>query len=545
MTKFPTSNAVVLGTWTSPTNCYDDDTDYMTSAGARNTNWQITFGTFGFTLPTDAVINSVTFYLRYKLSTTSSAHTLTFQSMYNGTTRGTDTVSTAEPTTDTTITKTLNGTWTVAELNNALAQASIILRRTSTTACTYSFQYVSITVDYTDNRNVALDTISATTGISDAGQKGASKALDGLSATFGGSVVGWNPAKSKALDPLTAVTGASVVGRKGGTRAIGVLSATGNLASGWQTNRNRALGSISASGGFTLAQRKEAKKALDPISAVTNVASVGKKGALRALGSLSAMGGFALGISTQRTRALPALTGVGGFTLAQRKGATRAIGVLSATTGVASAVKKSGFIIVSLTGVGSGFVQFTTQRRKALDPLTATFGGSVAGAKQGGDVRYGSFDFVGATVEANVAFVTRRIGSFSLPSSVSFQAQGRKNGRGVSVIISEANLSLNALKRAVVGLTLSTMAEIMIQDRVGFTGSFALSGGTVILYVSNVVPIIQKIPIVLVAGMNPMQLMAGKQLLTIVVPSPSHMELVAGQDEMQMVIVDPMNVGEI
>jgi hypothetical protein len=150
ITKFGSAYAVSSGAvWTTPTNIYADDSAYAITAGSRNTNWDLIVSGFNFSIPSNAIINSVTFNMEYKLSTTASASSITFISQYNGAVRGTNWSSTTEPTTDTPITKTDNGAWTVAELNSSLLQAVLRVNRTSNTACNYSFDYVSITVDYT------------------------------------------------------------------------------------------------------------------------------------------------------------------------------------------------------------------------------------------------------------------------------------------------------------------------------------------------------------------------------------------------------------
>lgn len=138
------------GTLIGGANLYADDGLYATTPGSRNANYDIIGKNFGFTIPAGSTINSVTVEAEYKLSTTASAWTGTLQAQYDGTLRGTAATTTSEPLTDTIWTKsTDNGTWTVDELNNNLAQVLFRVRRTSNTACTYSVDYLSMTVDYT------------------------------------------------------------------------------------------------------------------------------------------------------------------------------------------------------------------------------------------------------------------------------------------------------------------------------------------------------------------------------------------------------------
>ena len=158
ITRYPSTYTIVSGTWNNPQNAYTNDGIYMVTPGARNTNWEIRFYGFGFNIPAGAIINSVVWEMEYKLSTTASSGTITFLSKYNGTTRGTNWVSSSEPLTDTLVTSTDNGAWTAEELNSNLCEANIIVRRGSNTACDYSFDFVRITVDYSlPSLNATID----------------------------------------------------------------------------------------------------------------------------------------------------------------------------------------------------------------------------------------------------------------------------------------------------------------------------------------------------------------------------------------------------
>lgn len=150
VTKYPqTVTNAGSSTWNNQDNIKTDDTNYADTEGSRNANWDIIASNFGFDIPAGSIINSVSCETVYKLSTTASAWTGTFQMQYNGSIKGSAATTTSEPITDTTWTKTTNnGTWTVDELNNALAQVLFRVRRTSNTACTYYVEYISMTVDY-------------------------------------------------------------------------------------------------------------------------------------------------------------------------------------------------------------------------------------------------------------------------------------------------------------------------------------------------------------------------------------------------------------
>ncbi len=151
VTRYPAAFSSSPGsTWVDGSNIFADDGAYATTAGSRNSNWDIVGAAFGFSIPAESIINNVTTEAKYKLSTAASAWTGTLQAQYNGTLKGTAATSTSEPTVDTVWTKsTLNGAWTGEELNSDQTQVLFRVRRTSNTACIYSLDYLSLTVDYT------------------------------------------------------------------------------------------------------------------------------------------------------------------------------------------------------------------------------------------------------------------------------------------------------------------------------------------------------------------------------------------------------------
>ena len=125
-----------------------DDGAYAVTPGARNANWDIIGSVFDFSaIPAGSTINSISVEVQYKLSTTASAATLTLQAQNSGALSGTAATSTAEPTTDTIWTNSTTGTWTYNDLTNL--QVLLRVRRTSTTACNYSIDYLAANVNYT------------------------------------------------------------------------------------------------------------------------------------------------------------------------------------------------------------------------------------------------------------------------------------------------------------------------------------------------------------------------------------------------------------
>lgn len=138
------------GTWVNPNNIKAADTSWTTTAGSLNADWDLVVSGFGFAIPAGSVINSVSIEMVYKLSTAASSSTISMFAAYKGTKRGTAWTSTAKPTADTWVYTFGCGTWTVDQLNSADAQIYIRVRRTSSTACTFSFNYALMSVTYTE-----------------------------------------------------------------------------------------------------------------------------------------------------------------------------------------------------------------------------------------------------------------------------------------------------------------------------------------------------------------------------------------------------------
>lgn len=166
---YPSVITTVLA-WTNPNNAKSDDGLYAVTAGTRNSNHDLIAS--GFTMPS-GTINSVRAEVQYKLSTTASAWTGTLQVQDGATLSGTATTITAEPTVDTIATAT-GGT--------ALANPKVLfrVRRSSTTTCNYSVDYIALIVDYTEaNYNFSgSGTVTATSSETVTGFKSTSGASD-------------------------------------------------------------------------------------------------------------------------------------------------------------------------------------------------------------------------------------------------------------------------------------------------------------------------------------------------------------------------------
>jgi hypothetical protein len=171
VTKYAQSNASITTGWTNPTYGYTDDANFATSAPAKNSSVISDYYNFDFQIPVGSTINSVTFEILYKSSTTASTGaTITVQPILNATLRGTA-KSGAMNTNETVISSALAGTWSLAELNDNTQAGGFKLRlsgkRTSSnTAITWSLDYVKATVDYTVVHSGAVNISgSATIGI--------------------------------------------------------------------------------------------------------------------------------------------------------------------------------------------------------------------------------------------------------------------------------------------------------------------------------------------------------------------------------------------
>jgi hypothetical protein len=146
--------AVAGNGWTSPANATADDGVYSTAAPAKNGTVTGDWDFVAFSdaeIPVGSTINSVTIETQWKVSTTSSVATFGVRGVLNGTAEG-EWMDTTEPTADKITTMTFDGVIpTEANLKTA---GNVVVRArgtrgNSTTAVTFSLDYVKITVDFT------------------------------------------------------------------------------------------------------------------------------------------------------------------------------------------------------------------------------------------------------------------------------------------------------------------------------------------------------------------------------------------------------------
>ncbi len=145
-----TANAVVTTGWTNAANGYTSNNVYATAAPANNATISSDYSGFGFNIPTNATVQSVTIEAEYKVSTTASVATFGMQAYVGGSAVGTEYVDNAEPTADTIRSSVVSASFTPANLSDANFKVRVRATRTgSATAVTFSLDMVRVTVTYT------------------------------------------------------------------------------------------------------------------------------------------------------------------------------------------------------------------------------------------------------------------------------------------------------------------------------------------------------------------------------------------------------------
>jgi methionine-rich copper-binding protein CopC len=174
VTKFPTSNAAVSGTWSNVTNAYASNGSVTsTTFGAKNTTVEHAYGTFGFhsDIPVGSTINSVAVNVRHRVSTTAGVVFLENLLLRAGTAGATNS-NAGEPTALTVDTysnyaRPGGGSWVRDDLSDANLVARIRARSgNDATSVTYEWDYISVTVDYNDPDTTApvVDTFNPASG---------------------------------------------------------------------------------------------------------------------------------------------------------------------------------------------------------------------------------------------------------------------------------------------------------------------------------------------------------------------------------------------
>lgn len=229
-TKFATSAS---GTsWTNASNVLANDGVYATyTIAARTTTGNNnTLSNFGFdsAIPAGSTINSVTLEVEHKVSTQASIANLNCAVAVGGTAGTTNTDST-EPLTDTirtytNVTRPGGGSWTRADLLNGTFTVLLWASSgNSTTSCTYSWDYATVTVDYT----APVNATTVVTGTSVTASAGTVTAIASTNATA--TVTGTSATSSFGTVAATGTASKTVTGIET-TSSFGTVASTGTAS---------------------------------------------------------------------------------------------------------------------------------------------------------------------------------------------------------------------------------------------------------------------------------------------------------------------------
>lgn len=159
VTRYPSSDTAVSGTWTNPTNVQaDDNAVAATTIAAKGTTHERQQGNYGFDseIPAGSTINSVALEVEHRVSTASGIAFLE-NLAYISSTAGAVNSNDAEPTTLTAQSFTNyarpgGGSWARADLLNGTFSTGIRARSgNSATSVTYEWDYIRVVVDYTES----------------------------------------------------------------------------------------------------------------------------------------------------------------------------------------------------------------------------------------------------------------------------------------------------------------------------------------------------------------------------------------------------------
>lgn len=153
LTQFPSANAAETGAGlTNPNNAHADDGVYSTAAPGKNVILATKYQTFGFDalIPTDAAIVKVQLIYEFNVSVTTSIATGRTYYKISGV-AGSNNDDATEPTSDKidTYDVTAARAWTRADLlDGTLEVVLAAVQGSSSTAVTFSFDYVKVEVTY-------------------------------------------------------------------------------------------------------------------------------------------------------------------------------------------------------------------------------------------------------------------------------------------------------------------------------------------------------------------------------------------------------------
>lgn len=153
VTNFPTANAAETGAGlTNPNNAHADDGSYATALPGKNITLATKYQNFDFdsAVPAGSVITKVQIIYQYKVSVNTSIATGRTYYKISGT-PGSNNDDATEPLTDTTNTVNVTSArnWTRADLLNGTFEVALsAVQGNSSTAVTFSFDFVQVEVTY-------------------------------------------------------------------------------------------------------------------------------------------------------------------------------------------------------------------------------------------------------------------------------------------------------------------------------------------------------------------------------------------------------------
>lgn len=157
ITRYPTTDIAVSGTWTTPTNVQvDDGATASVTLAAKNASADREQGNYGFdsVIPVGAEIDSIQIEVEHRVTTTGGVAHLE-NLAYIGATAGAVNNNSSEPTVLTAETflnyaRPGGGSWTRTDLLNGTFKTRIRARSgNNATSVAYHWDYIRVTVNYT------------------------------------------------------------------------------------------------------------------------------------------------------------------------------------------------------------------------------------------------------------------------------------------------------------------------------------------------------------------------------------------------------------
>lgn len=402
VTKYPQAYNIVDGAWNNPPNGYSDDGAYFDIDGVRNTSFYIHFSDFGFTIPAGSTINAITFEIEYKVSSTASAGNIYLSARYDGSTYVSFN-TTNEPLTDTLFQGVVQPyVFSVEQLNSSLLAASVGVRMTGNKACNYMFDYVSVTVDYTEPSNDKTGSVYIVTSgtVTVNGKKAASGSAE-----------------------ITGTASEEAGGKKNSASAVSI-TATGTVTfEGQQTISKFGPVSIVATSGIEIAGSVNHKGAAS-ITAATDVVTAGK--------------------STRTGEA--EITTASGVTTAGKKTSTGATDITGATEAEAAGRKDTS----GQTLIEAAAMPVTDGAKCAGSAISIASASTVTvyGTGALGPIDKTGVVEITAAATVNISGAKRTAGSASLYAAGQASAVGTKSAKGSPSIVSVASLASVGKKAA-------------------------------------------------------------------------------------------------